>query len=86
VRIPKAYGAIVQCATNLSYRQGIRHFLATSVDLDASGRPLRYDSAVKGPDGQRWEADRTLNGTAWWTLAVSFSNPPRRFALAATLT
>jgi hypothetical protein len=56
VRVPKAYGAITRCATNLSYRQGIRHFLATSVDLDASGRPLRYESAVKGPDGHHWEA------------------------------
>jgi hypothetical protein len=56
LRVPKAYGILAQCATNLSYRQGIRHFLATSVDLDATGRPLRYDSAVKGPNGPRWEA------------------------------
>jgi hypothetical protein len=48
--------------------------------IAAANGHLRLDMTLRSRDpiACAGKPDRTLNGTAWWTLAVSFSNPPGR--------
>jgi hypothetical protein len=58
--------AITACATDSCYRGSVRHFLATSVDLDDQGRPLSYTAALQGPNRTLWEDGQA----AEWTRLV----------------